>query len=257
MGKVEYERLKENLEKLKLNRILEVLDSHNRLAQERELSYTDYLDGLIAEEMTFRADRGVRTRIKLAHFPFIKTIEQFDFSFQPTLNKRKVEELFTLRFIDNRENVLFLGPPGVGKTHLAIALGVKACYQGCKVYCITLSDMITRLRASLSDNSFERVLRSLTSPSVLILDEIGYLPLDRQGSNLFFQLVSKRYEKGSIILTSNKSFGEWGTIFADTVVASAILDRLLHHSTSFNIKGESHRLKEKKKKFFTKEGKEV
>lgn len=253
MGKVEYERLKENLEKLKLNRILEVLDSHNRLSQERELSYTDYLDGLIQEEVAFRADRGTRSRIKFAHFPFIKTIEQFDFSFQPTLNKRKVEELFTLKFIDNRENVLFLGPPGVGKTHLAVALGVRACYQGCRVYFNTLSDMIANLRASLSDNSLERALKNLIVPSVLILDEIGYLPLDREGSNLFFQLVSKRYEQGSIILTSNKTFGEWGTIFADTVIASAILDRLLHHSTSFNIQGESYRLKEKKKKFFTKE----
>ena len=253
MGKVEYERLKENLEKLKLNRILEILDSHNRLSQERELSYTNYLDGLIAEEMAFRANRGVRTRIKFAHFPFIKTIEQFDFSFQPTLNKRKVEELFTLRFIDNRENVLFLGPPGVGKSHLAIALGLRAAYQGYRIYFTTLSDMVTRLRASLADNSFERALKNLTIPSVLILDEIGYLPLDREGSNLFFQLVSKRYEKGSIILTSNKTFGEWGTIFADTVIASAILDRLLHHSTSFNIKGESYRLREKKKKLWTKE----
>ncbi|MBU1261566.1 IS21 family transposase [bacterium] len=123
--KVEYERLKENLEKLKLTRILEVLDSHNRLAQEREISYTDYLDGLIQEEAAFRADRGTRSRIRFAHFPFIKTIEQFDFSFQPTLNKRKVEELFTLKFIDNQENVLFLGPPGVGKTHLSIALSSK------------------------------------------------------------------------------------------------------------------------------------
>lgn len=253
MGKAEYERLKENLEKLKLNRILEVLDSYNRLAQERELSYTDYLDGLIQEEAAFRADRGIRTKIRFANFPFVKTIEQFDFSFQPTLNKRKVEELFTLNFIDRRENVLFLGPPGVGKTHLAIALGVRACYQGYRVYFTTISDMIAKLRASLADRSFERALKNLSFPSVLILDEIGYLPLDREGSNLFFQLVSKRYEKGSIILTSNKTFGEWGTIFADTVIASAVLDRLLHHSTSFNIKGDSYRLKEKKKKLFAKE----
>ncbi len=155
MGKVEYERLKENLEKLKLNRILEVLDSHNRLAQERELSYTDYLDGLIAEEISFRADRGIRTRIKFAHFPFIKTIEQFDFSFQPTLDKRKVEELFTLKFIDNRENVLFLGPPGVGKTHLAIALGLRAAYQGNRVYFTTRADRSTTRRVSVSDKRFE------------------------------------------------------------------------------------------------------
>jgi len=254
MGKAEYERLKENLAGLSLNRILEVLDSHARLAQERETSYTDYLDGLIQEEVAFRSDKGVRTRIKFAHFPFIKTIEQFDFSFQPSLDKRKVEELFTLRFIDNKENSIFLGPPGTGKTHLAISLGVKACYQGCRVYFTTVPDMITVLRASLADNSFERVLKSLTQPSLLILDEIGYLPLDREGSSLFFQLISKRYEKGSIILTSNKSFGEWGNIFADTVIASAILDRLLHHSTTFNIRGDSYRLKEKKIKLFTKEG---
>ena len=253
MGKVEYERLKENLERLRLRRILEVLDSHNRLAQERELSYTDYLDGLVQEEVSSRADKSIKIKMQLARLPFIKTVEQFDFSFQPTVDKRKVEELFTLKFIDNCENVLFLGPPGTGKTHLAIALGVRACQQGHRVYFTTLSDMISKLRASLADNSFKETLNNLTSPSVLILDEIGYLPLDREGSNFFFQLVSKRYEKGSIILTSNKTFGEWGTIFADTVIASAILDRLLHHSISFNIKGESYRLKEKKEKFFAKE----
>lgn len=252
MGKAEYERLRRNLEELRLNRVLEVLDSHNRLAQEKELSYTDYLDGLIAEEIATRADKGTRSRIKFAHFPFTKTIEQFDFSFQPSLNKKKVEELFTLKFIDNRENVLFLGPPGVGKTHLAIALGIKACYHGYKVYFATLSDMVTRLHASLSDNSLEKALKGLFIPSLLIIDEVGYLPLDREGSNLFFQLVSKRYERSSIILTSNKTFGEWGSIFADTVIASAILDRLLHHSACFNIRGDSYRLKEKKKRLFTK-----
>ena len=253
MGKVEYERLKENLERLRLRRILEVLDSHNRLALERELAYTDYLDGLIQEEVSSRADKSIKIKMQLARLPVIKTIEQFDFSFHPTVDKKKVEELFTLKFIDNCENVIFLGPPGTGKTHLAIALGVRACHQGHRVYFTTLSDMVSKLRASLADNSFKETLNNLTSPSVLILDEIGYLPLDREGSNFFFQLVSKRYEKGSIILTSNKTFGEWGTIFADNVIASAILDRLLHHSISFNIKGESYRLKEKKEKFFAKE----
>lgn len=257
MGIIEYERLKTNLGYLKLNRIMEVLDSHNRLAQEKELSYTDYLDGLMAEEAAGRAERGSVIRLKMARFPAIKTIEQFDFSFQPSIDKRKVEELFTMRFISQRENVLFLGPPGVGKTHLAIALGVKACYQGYRVQFTTLSDLVGKLRAARADHSFDKSLQSLNLPAVLILDELGYLPLDQEGSHLFFQLVSQRYEKGSMILTSNKSYGEWGNIFADTVMAAAILDRLLHHSTSFSIKGESYRLKEKKAKIFTKEKEEV
>jgi len=242
-----HERVRDNLEKLRLQRIAQVLDSVAEEAARANLPYLDFLDRLLEEEAAARYQRTVAFKTKMARFPFIKTLDQFDFSFQPSIDQRQIKELATLRFIENGENVIFLGPPGVGKTHLAIALGLKAVAQGYGVYFITVHELIDALARDYSENRMAERMKLLCRPKLLIIDEMGYLPLDRTGASFFFQLVSRRYERGSIIITSNKSYGDWGSIFSDSIIASAILDRLLHHSTTINIRGESYRLREKKK----------
>jgi DNA replication protein DnaC len=216
-------------------------------AAKRELSYADFLDQLLALEVGSKTAKHHQMRITMARFPFQKTLESFDFKFQPSIDVKLMRELAGGRYMDGGDNVLLLGPPGVGKTHLAVALGIKACEQGVRTSFVTATALITTLGRALAEGRLEERLKVLSQPQLLIVDEIGYLPIDRQGANLFFQLVSRRYERGSIILTSNQSLGAWGEVFGDAVIASAILDRLLHHSITVNIKGESFRLKEKLK----------
>lgn len=247
MSTPEYDLLVRQLKHLRLARIAEVLDAHTQRAVAANMSYLDFVRGLVQEAMTAQDTRIVNARIKAARFPYLKTLEQFDFNFQPTLSRQKVAELATLRFIENHENVIFLGPPGVGKTHVAIGLALKACEAGYKVLFTTLADLIAQLHAALADHSLAARLKALTQVALLVIDEVGYVPLDKTGADHLFQVVARRYEIGSIVLTSNKAFTEWGNLLGgDSVVASAVLDRLLHHSVVFNIKGESYRLREKR-----------
>ncbi len=247
MSTPEYELLVRQLKHLRLGRITEVLDAHTQRAVAANMSYLDFLRGLIQEAMQAQDERLVQRRIHAARLPYLKTVEQFDFKFQPSVSRQKVADLATLRFVENHENVILLGPPGVGKTHLAIALALKACAAGYKVLFLTLADLVAQLHAALADHSLLTRLKALSRVALLIVDEVGYVPLDKTGADHLFQVIARRYETGSVILTSNKPFTEWGNILGgDSVVASAILDRLLHHSVVFNIKGESYRLREKR-----------
>jgi DNA replication protein DnaC len=245
MSTPQLQRLHEHCQRLRLFQVAQELTARLEQAAKRELSYTDFLDELLALEVGAKTQKHQQMRITMARFPFHKTLESFDFKFQPSIDVKLMRELAGGRYMASGDNLLLLGPPGVGKTHLAVALGIKACEQGVRTLFITATALITTLGRALAEGRLEERLKLLTQPQLLIVDEIGYLPIDRQGANLFFQLVSRRYERGSIIITSNQSLGAWGEVFGDAVIASAILDRLLHHSITINIKGESFRLKEK------------
>ena len=236
MEQLTYERLQDNLKRLKLFKAVEILDSVADTSEANGGSYLTFLDQLLEEEVAAKDKRRVSTAIKIAGLPMAKTIEEYDFSFHPNLDKKSVMELFDMTFLSRKDNVIFLGPPGVGKTHLAIALAIKACYHGFKVYFTTMNTLIAKLKESQSKG------KAFLSSNLVIVDEVGYLPVTSQEAYLFFQFVSYRYERSSTIITSNKSFTDWQELFGDTVIASAILDRLLHHSKVVNIKGHSYRL---------------
>ena len=232
------------LELLQLERRLDGIIEEEEFPQK---TFKEQLYRLLEEEVNFRQERAVKMRLKLARLPLVKTIDDFDFSFQQDMDKEQILTLFKLSFIADKMNIILIGPSGVGKTHLAIALGVAACQGGYTCYFTTFQNMIETLRKAQEQNRLRRKLQSFNKPHVLIVDEMGYLPLDRNDANLFFQLVSNRYESGSIILTSNKSYLDWGTLFPDEGIAAAILDRLLHYSKTIKISGQSYRLAMKKK----------
>jgi len=241
------ERLQTALNGLGLKVVEARIESLLEQASKKEPSYADFLDELLSCEVDARRSRYLRARLQLAHLPFLKTFDQFEFGFQPSIDERQIRELRSLRFIHEASNVVFLGPPGVGKTHLSVALAEAAIQSGFGAYFMTAHDLVTDLGRAYREGRLDRRLRVYLAPKVLIIDEMGYLPLDDLGATISFQLVSARYERGSIILTSNKSYGDWGSIFGDPIIATAILDRLLHHSTTINIRGESYRLKDRRK----------
>jgi DNA replication protein DnaC len=213
-------------------------------AQEQNKSYLSFLDELLEEEVAQKEQRRIETLLKLSGLPFTKTIDEFDFSFQPKLDRHQVMTLFDLDFVRRKENVIFLGPPGVGKTHLAVALAVKACRSGMTIFFTTMADLIAKLKKD-QDNGSKSRQRGYFRSVLVIVDEVGYTPVSREECHLFFRFVSHRYERASTIITSNKSFSDWAELFHDPVIVTAILDRLLHHSIVVNIKGNSYRLRDK------------
>jgi len=243
----EIEQLTADCQQLRLTQVAALLPTLLEQAAAAELSYSTFLSTVLRTEVASKQEKHHAMRVQMARFPFQKTLETFDWKAQPSIDPKVIKELATMRFVANGANALLLGPPGVGKTHLSVALGMEACRLGLRVAFTTAAALITTLGKALYENRLEERLKLLTQPKLLIIDEIGYIPIDRQGANLFFQLVSRRYERGSILLTSNQSLGAWGEVFGDAVIASAILDRLLHHATTVNIKGESYRLREKRK----------
>lgn len=224
------------------------LDQAAQQAAAGQWSYTHFLGYLLDAELEQRRRRGIELSLQFARFPYRKNLGEFDFTAQPSIDKRLIDELATGRFASEGRNVVLLGPPGVGKTHLAIGLGVAVAELGQRAYFTTAIDLARRLAKAVAENSLHRALKALVQPSLLIIDEVGYLTLDATQASLVFQVICQRYEKNqAIVLTSNKAFAEWGQVFAgDAVMASAALDRLLHRATVLNIRGESYRMKDRK-----------
>lgn len=247
------ERLEQAFQQFGWVRIPEILHTRAEEAATQNIPYVEFLDKLLQEELAAKHDRFIKMKTRMAHLPYRKTLGQFDFDFQPSIDERRIRDLATLRFVEHQENLIFLGPPGVGKTHLAVALALEAISRRYTVYFTTAHDLIQTLQQAHQNNTIKQKMRMYTKPNILIIDEIGYRKMEDEAAHFFFQIVSERYEKGSIILTSNKSYGSWGDIFGDPVLATAILDRLLHYSSTVNIKGESYRIKEKKKAGFFKQ----
>ena len=238
------EQVTQTLTQLRLNQAAQNLPTHLRNAMEREFSPLEFVDHLLADEVAARQERSIVVRTKLAHFPALKSLDSFEFDAQPSLDRKTIATLQTTAFVEHAENVVLLGPPGVGKTHLAIGLGMRALQNG-QVYFLTAQDLLDQIRLAQLDGVPGHKQRHLNTVPLLIIDELGYVEFDKSAATWLFQLVGQRYEHRSTIITSNKPFGDWGSIFADTTLAGALLDRLLHRSHVISLKGESFRLRSK------------
>ena len=238
------EQIRAMLADLKLPGSLEAVDEVLRDADGGTLTPAEAIERLLSAQITLRNNRRLQTAMRASRLPAVKTLADFDFSFQPSIKREQIESLHELGFVERKENVVLLGPPGVGKTHLAVSLAIAAAQSGRRVYYGTLAELITSLEEAQAAGRLARRLATLTYPSLLVVDEIGYLPVTRNGAVLFFQLIGRRYERASTVLTSNKSFEEWGEVLGDEVMAAALIDRVLHHCHLVNIRGNSYRMRE-------------
>lgn len=238
------ERLMAMLADLKMPGALEALDGVLQGIDGGSLTASEAIEDLLGAQITLRNNRRLQAAMRSSRLPAVKTLADFDFSFQPSIKREQIESLHELGFLERKENVVLLGPPGVGKTHLAISLAITAAERGRRVYYGTLSDLITSLEEAQASGLLQQRLKVLTHPSLLVVDEIGYLPISRTGAMLFFQLMARRYERASTVMTSNKGFEEWGEVFGDEVMAAALIDRVLHHCHIVSIRGNSFRMRQ-------------